>query len=356
MPLAAVLLLRDAAKGESDTRWTAVHLAAMFGCLLAGFLLMTLVFTEGVVPEAARMQIEPHPFIKLLWFLRNPLPNSIALFALRDSYATPFWFWLVVAAVAAVAVLGFVYGAPDARRRWRWLFAALLLPFVAHSVSLAASSQAIGYRTLLPLSGLFLVLFVFGFRAMAARWRLPRYAAGGGSRRAGRRRRLARTAQRSHADGRAAGQRMAAHANGRESFALSGARRASTSFGRRSSIARRTRVYADEYGSLSADAQWAAVEMFRAAVRQRFPQGLPDGTTLYADDKLHPADRALRPRARFARAQEPRRARAEGDYRFRTLTTSGSMKLFKPSAEYWRPSPIPSRRRTARTPTSCGAD
>ena len=39
------------------------------------------------------------------------------------------------------------------------------------------------------------------------------------------------------------------------------------------------RIYADEYGSLSADAQWAALEMFRAAVRKRFPQGLPEGTS-----------------------------------------------------------------------------
>jgi hypothetical protein len=38
------------------------------------------------------------------------------------------------------------------------------------------------------------------------------------------------------------------------------------------------RIYADEYGSLSADSQWAALEMFRAAIRQRFPQGLPAGT------------------------------------------------------------------------------
>ena len=37
------------------------------------------------------------------------------------------------------------------------------------------------------------------------------------------------------------------------------------------------RVYADEYGSLSTDAQWAAVEMFRrrdaAAVPERFARG-----------------------------------------------------------------------------------
>jgi hypothetical protein len=38
------------------------------------------------------------------------------------------------------------------------------------------------------------------------------------------------------------------------------------------------RVYADEHGSLSADADWAAKEMFKAAMRERYPNGLPEGT------------------------------------------------------------------------------
>jgi hypothetical protein len=37
------------------------------------------------------------------------------------------------------------------------------------------------------------------------------------------------------------------------------------------------RAYADEYGTLTADADWAAKEMFKAAVRERFPGGLPGG-------------------------------------------------------------------------------
>jgi hypothetical protein len=287
MPLAAGLLLREAPAGRSDTKWVAAHLAALFGSLFAGFLLMNLVFTEGVVQEAARMQLEPHPFIKLLWFLRNPLPNSIALFALRDSYATPVWFWLVVATVVAVALLGFAYGARDGRERRRWLFAALLLPFAAHSVSLAASSQAIGYRTLLPLSGLFCVLFVFGLRAVAARLRLPRAAevavlivliAGGAV--------LARYNSLT----------LLAEPQGNE-WRLFQAAVSRLPLGRETSVYitrpsieyRSTeRVYADEYGSLSADARWAAVEMFRAAVRARFPQGLPPGTSYTLTTSLSP--------------------------------------------------------------------
>jgi hypothetical protein len=287
MPLAAALLLRHGTSTRSDVRWVSAHLGTLLTGLLAGFVLMDVVFSEGVVPEAARMRLEPDPFLKLLWFFRNPVPNSLALFALRDSYATPFWFWLVVAAIVVVALLGFLLGAKDAEQRRRWLFTALLLPFVAHGVSLAASSQAIGYRTLLPLSGLTLVLFAFGLRATLARFRVPRIAA------------LATFAALTvtgavlahhHAS------TLIAEPQSREwqlireavdGLALSADTR--VYIVRPTTDYRSTeRVYADEHGSLSADAQWAAVEMFRAAMRQRFPEGLPEGMRYTLTTSLSP--------------------------------------------------------------------
>jgi hypothetical protein len=287
MPIAAVLVAREAGTERTDVARAFTHLSTLFGGLFVGFLLMNLVFTEGVVEEAARMQLEPHPFIKLLWFLRNPLPNSLALFALRDSYATPGWFWVVVAGVVAVAALGFWLGGKDARHRRRWLFAALLLPFAAHSVSLAASSQAIGYRTLLPLAGLFLVLFVFGLRAAAVRARLPRAAYGAV---------LAVLVAVGAVLARHNSLTLLAVPQGNEWRLVQAAVRQlpvgrdTSVYITRPSIEYRSteRVYADEYGSLSADAQWAAVEMFRAAVRQRFPQGLPAGTTYTLTTSLTP--------------------------------------------------------------------
>ena len=276
MPFAAALLLRESSTLRADAKWTAAHLGLLFGSLAAGFLAMNIVFTEGVVQEAARMNIEPHPFIKLLWFARNPLPNSLALFALRDSYATPAWFWLVVAGVVVVCVLGFIYGAKLRHERYRWLFAALLLPFFAHSVSLAASSQAIGYRTLLPLSGLFLVLFAFGVRALVVRFGVSRAAE-------------AMTLAGLIAVGGVLAHHysltLIAEPQVREWQLIQGAvNRLPLSGETRVYVVRPStddrsteRIYADEHGSLSADAQWALVEMFRAAVRQRFPDGLPEG-------------------------------------------------------------------------------
>lgn len=277
VPIAAALLLRPETTARNDARWIIVHIGALFAALFAGFLIMNVIFTEGMVQEMARMRIEPHPFIKLLWFARNPLPNSIGLFALRDMLATPAWFWIVVACVVAIIVLGFVYGTKTAQQRLRWLFVALLLPFVAHSVSLAASSQAIGYRTLLPLSGLYLVLAMFGLRALVGRFGLPRLAENG-----------ALTAVLVTAAVLAWHNTLTliAEPQGHEWRLIETAanrlrmKNDARVYLIRPSVNYRSteRMYADEYGSLTSDADWAAKEMFKAAMRERFPDGLPEGT------------------------------------------------------------------------------
>jgi hypothetical protein len=278
VPLAAALLLRAETTARDDARWIIVHVGTLFASLFAGFVITNVVFTADVVTEAAaRMSFEPHPFIKLLWFARNPLPNSIALFALRDMLATPVWFWVVVAGVVAIIVLGFCYGAKTSQQRIRWLFAALLLPFVAHSLSLAASSQAIGYRTLLPLAGVYLVLAMFALRAIMMRFGLPRLAQGGA---------LAAILFTAAALAQHNALTLIAEPQGNEwQLIEAAANRVRLTNDTRVYLIRPSmeyrsteRIYADEYGSLTSDAQWAAEEMFKAAMRERFPDGLPEGT------------------------------------------------------------------------------
>jgi hypothetical protein len=277
-PLAALLLVRGDRSMPSDVRWVAAHLGILFASLVGGFVLMTVVFTEGVVPEAARMHLEPDPFLKLLWFVRQPLPNSLALFELRDRFDTQASFWVALMVFGGLAALGYGYGANSKVQRLRWLFCALLLPFVAHSVSLAASSQAIGYRTLLPLSGLFLVLVVFGVRSVARAAKLTPAVA---SVALGMLVAIAAGLANRHAF------TLIAVPQAHEWQLVSSAANTLTLesdthvFIARPMIEDRSteRVYADEFGSLSADAEWAVKEMFKAAIRQRFPDGLPAGKT-----------------------------------------------------------------------------
>jgi hypothetical protein len=278
VPLAAVLLLREGTTTRSDAWWVVAHIGVLFVSLVAGFLAVAAIMPDDAVPEATRTTLEPDVYLKFLWFLRNPLPNSIALFALRDRFATPFWFWIVVAGVIAVIVIGFIYGAQDRQRRLRWLFVALLLPFIAHSVSLAASSQAIGYRTLLPLSGLFLVLTMFALRAIAARFHASQALERGV---------LAALLVVAAVLAQHNALTLIAEPQGYEWQLVQAAANRLRLTGDvrvymiRPSIDHRSteRVYADEYGSLTADADWAAKEMFRAAMRERYPDGLPAGSS-----------------------------------------------------------------------------
>jgi hypothetical protein len=277
MPIVAVLLLREGTTTRRDVWWLTAHIGVLFVAMVAGFLAASALVTPGAVPEATRTHLEPDIWRKFLWFLRNPLPNSIGLFALRDRFATPLWFWFVVAGVVATMLMGLLYGTKTWQQRLRWLVAALLLPFVAHSVSLAASSQAIGYRTLLPLSGLFLVLAMFGLRAIVVRYRVPRTVEAGVF--AGVLVVLALLAQRNPLT-------LIAEPQGHEwDLVRAAANRLRLTSDTQVYLIRPTidyrsteRVYADEYGTLTADADWAAKEMFKAALRERFPNGLPENT------------------------------------------------------------------------------
>jgi hypothetical protein len=276
VPLAALLLVREDERRFGHARWVATHIGILFLSLVAGLVVMDIVFATGLVPAAARMRIEPHPFLKLLWFVRNPLPNALALFELRDRFATQPWFWVVTGALGAITALGLLYGGNRLSNRLRWLFCLIALPFIGHSVSLAASSQAIGYRTLLPMSGLFLVLLVFAMRSVV---------------RAGK---VRETTQMAALGALAFSAAVLAHHNSYTLIAEPQSREwqlfhAAASQLRlapdtdvyiiRPTIEDRSteQVYDDEFGSLSSDADWAAKEMFKTALRERFPAAVANG-------------------------------------------------------------------------------
>jgi hypothetical protein len=156
------------------------------------------------------------------------------------------------------------------------LFCLVALPFIAHSVSLAASSQAIGYRTLLPLSGLFLVLLVFAMRAVV---------------RAGSVRPVTQAVALGALVFSAAvlayhnSYTLIAEPQAREwQLFHSAASRLRLAPDTDVYIIRPTiddrsteQVYDDEFGSLSSDADWAAKEMFKTALRERFPATVANG-------------------------------------------------------------------------------
>ena len=159
----------------------------------------------------------------------------------------------------------------------RWLFCLLCLPFIAHAVSLVASSQAIGYRTVFPLSGLVLVLVVFALRSVVDAGRIrPRLqqavfgallvvAAVSAQRNAYTL--IAVPQSREWELVQTAAETLRLDADTDVYIIRPGIDDRSTE-----------QVFDDEFGSLSSDADWASKEMFKAAMRERFPDGCPAGS------------------------------------------------------------------------------
>ena len=280
VPLAAVLLVRETRSSSSDLRWGAIHFSALFVGLLGAYLLVGALFANGVFHASSRMQLETNPFTKLVWFFSNPLPNALALFALRDDFDTgAVIYCTALALVAGIIIWGcrsaIVQVGRSAKRRI--IVCAVALPFVAHAVSLAAAERSLGYRTLFALSGLVLVLLVYALRSLHAAEKITlRYYQGG----------LVAIALIAI---------TTAHFNTVNLFALPQSYEWETirvavmraDFPKTAkvfivtpTIADRatTRVFADEFGSLSSDSDWTPREMFKAALHERFPVKMPKGT------------------------------------------------------------------------------
>jgi hypothetical protein len=259
--------------------WFAAHLAVLFISLGLSYLLLKLLFAGGIFPESSRLQLEGHPLTKLGWFFWKPLPNALALYALRDAFNTGMvFFWaavaLVVAFLAWIICSRPVMDGGCARLAW-WLCLGVL-PWVAHSVSLVAAERSIGYRTLYALSGLVLVVVFTALRRLPIAEKQQLWM-----------RYNVLAALLLTAAGLAAYQSytLIAQPQTREwhlvRSAVLQARLSDTTriYVIESAVTDRStaRVYSDEFGSLSSNSYWVPRDMVKAALRERFPAGLPNG-------------------------------------------------------------------------------
>lgn len=280
VPITAVFLVRTGREPMSDLKWGGFHLAVMAVGLLLSWLLVQALFSNGVFDESARLRLETNPFTKLLWFVLHPLPNALALYALADDhYHGVLYYALLALGVVALLVFGFRRSLADGNalvvRRWKiCLFA---LPFIAQGISLVAAERAAGYRILFALSGLVLVLAVFAIRTLIE----------------GRKKIKPRLVY----SGYAVVFLLIAISAQRHSYVLVGepqgqewtlmknaVLRASFNQPVRAYVITPTlehrttdRIYRDEFGALSSRSDRVAQEMFKTAVRGRFPDRLPKG-------------------------------------------------------------------------------
>jgi hypothetical protein len=296
IPIAAVLLVRTGREPMSDAKWLGYHLGALLIGLALSYFMVKALFANGVFTESARMQLETNPFTKLAWFLANPLPNALALFALRDDFNNgAVIFWGAAAVMAVVIGTGFRLTPPASGvaspRRWLWCL--VVIPLIAHSVSLAAAERSTAYRVLFPLSGLVLVYTIYSLRMLAnargVKSKVHYITLG-----------LLAT-----------GAAVVAH---RQAFTLIAEPQGHEWDIMRSEVLQANfskpikvyvitptlddrstdRVYGDEFGSLSSDSDWVPKEMFKAAIHDRFsgsklPKG---GSYTFASGREEPSEGA----------------------------------------------------------------
>ncbi len=296
VPIAAVLLVRSGREPASDLRWSAIHISALLAGLLASYLFIRLLFSNGVFHESVRMQLETNPFTKLAWFLWQPLPNALALYALRDDFSVLANVVLWAAALITGGIIWFGYKhevtRTGSKAKTKLLVCLVVLPFLAHTVSLAAAERSAAYRVLFALSGLVLVLLVHALRSLLAAGRIKPvlYHCALGL--------LVLTAV------------FTAHFNAHGLIAepqsyewemISGVVRRTTFIAATRvyvitpTLADRAteRVFGDEFGSLSSDSGWVPKEMFKAALYERFPGKLPrGGSYTFASGREVPEEKA----------------------------------------------------------------
>ncbi|AOS45804.1 hypothetical protein Verru16b_02893 [Lacunisphaera limnophila] len=282
VPLAGVLVVRTGREMMTDRSWVLLHLGVLVAGLLGGWIFSQGLLSSGDFLEAGRLlRLETNPFTKLGWFLANPLPNALALFALNDDFhARAIIYWGSVALV--LAILYFAYrkvtakGDEGVKRRWRYCLIAL--PLLVIGITVVAADRASTYRVLFAVCGLVLVLVAFAFRILvlgekprpwlhypllALIWGALAYAAHFNSFRL-----LAEPQGREWDIVRNEVLRANFNQKLRVHLITPGVEDRSTK-----------RIYGDEFGSLSSSDPQVATEMFKAAVRERFGSRPPREST-----------------------------------------------------------------------------
>lgn len=295
VPLAGTTLQRVKRQTTEELlRWFLTHLAVIVAALLLCFLALRWLYTAGIFTESARMALDLNPFTKFAWFLWQPLPNALGLFALRDDYHTgEIFFWLAVLAVG-----GFLYWVirHDLKElpqldKLKWLLCIGFLPFVAHAVSLIAAERSTGYRTLFALSGLVLVVLFVAIRRIPIpdpkKQRVVRLGVMGTVLATG----AVLACYQTFA--------LVAQPQAREWQMIHDAvmnlrlKGKTSIYVIESTPEFRTtdRVHRDEFGSLSTDSEWVPKEMVNDVLHERFPKGLPKNQQIvYAQGKNPPPE------------------------------------------------------------------
>ena len=276
--------------------WVIRHLiVASWGVGLA-FIVMMVLIGADIVTTTYQMNFEPDPLGKVWWFIKGPLKNALGIVVLNDELGKNRVIHLVVLVLTLSLLSAGVWS------RWRlggaidvghWLGVLILLMALSYSVNLASMNRFIAYRHLWALTALLLIFSVAGLKSLSRSW--PRVG------RIGAPAALSFLLIASVVLARDQAYELVALPQSEELAVIEEA-------AKRIDITRKPRVFivissrrnapsavrfADEFGSLSTDAEWVSAEMLEGIMKERFPDS-GDVTKLYqlgCGDVLPPKQR-----------------------------------------------------------------
>jgi hypothetical protein len=283
VPIAAAVLPKAGRRTKKELiRWLILHLAVILVALILSYLMMKAIFADGTFKESARMTLETNPFTKLGWLFWQPLPNALSLFVLRDDFFNmrSIFYWL--AAAGMVVYLVWIFRQEPTKEesidRMKWWICLAVLPWVAISISLVAAERSTGYRTLFALSGLVVVAAFTALRRLPLQKHIEPLVHYGtmGVVLLGAAFFAEQHATRLVAEPQSHEWSLVRDAVAQPQLKEKGVTRF---FMIQPALAdRSTRlVHADEFGSLTSESDQFARDMFTAALRERYPEGLPKG-------------------------------------------------------------------------------
>ena len=265
------------------TAWVIRHcIVAAWGIGLAVIVMLGLI-EWNIASQTYQMQVEPDPLGKLWWFVNGPLKNALGIVVLNDELGKNRVIHLAVVGMTLSLLSVGVWS------RWRsggatdaglWLAVLILLVVMSYSVNLASMNRFVAYRHLWAPTSILLLFSVAGVRSLSRSWQ-----------------RLGRIGAPAALSFLLAASVVLAHVQAYELVALPQSEElaAIEEGAKRIDITKQPRVFivissrrdapsairfADEFGSLSTDAEWVSAEMLEGIMKERFPDS-GDVTKLY---------------------------------------------------------------------------
>jgi hypothetical protein len=173
VPMAAALIAQRRRNIPQTVRWMGTHVGLVAAGLILAYATVSVLYAAHIFVKSGRVAFEVHWVDKIVWFLREPLPNALSLFVINDNNLRDHA--LYVGCAVMVAALLAAGAALEWRRHGKarglvWIAGLVALPTLAFGVSLIASERYATYRTVLAMTGVLLCFLIASVANLTQSW------------------------------------------------------------------------------------------------------------------------------------------------------------------------------------------